>query len=206
MKLLAIDCATSVLVAGVCSDDGAVDVAVEVPSKNHAPTLLATVERVLGQARLSLCDIDGIAVGVGPGSFTGVRIGVATAKALAFALGKPVWGVSTIEALARRRVGGRVVASVASRAGEVFAAAYDADRLVLAQCAMSVGALEEWARGHGPAAWARIGVGSERVAPAARDIAALGFARARMESGGDGDSLAPVYVAAPPVKATSRSG
>jgi tRNA threonylcarbamoyladenosine biosynthesis protein TsaB len=67
----------------------------------HARELLSAIEALLGEARLAKGDLGGIGVAAGPGSFTGVRIGLATAKGIGFALDIPVTGVSTLEAMAR---------------------------------------------------------------------------------------------------------
>ena len=68
----------------------------------HSETLLPMVESLLGFLNLSISDVDLFAVSAGPGSFTGIRIGVATLKGLAFGSGKPCVGVSTLEAMAYR--------------------------------------------------------------------------------------------------------
>ncbi len=72
--------------------------------------------------------VEGIAVGLGPGSFTGLRIGIATAKALAGSLGIPAHGVCTLDALGRGAAGGAAaracLAAIDARRGEVFAALY----------------------------------------------------------------------------------
>jgi len=95
----------------------------------HATTLLAEVEEAAGAAG-GWDSVVRIAVGVGPGSFTGLRIGVATAKALAQSLGIELAGVSTLAALARgaaSAAGGRpLLAALDARRGELFAALYDA--------------------------------------------------------------------------------
>jgi tRNA threonylcarbamoyladenosine biosynthesis protein TsaB len=97
----------------------------------HAELLAPAVEEVCALVGSTVHDIDRIAVDVGPGLFTGLRVGVATAKALAQALGIGVLGVSSLDILAaaaRERSGvqaaGPVVAVVDARRGEVFAAAY----------------------------------------------------------------------------------
>ena len=66
----------------------------------HSETLLGAIEFVLREARCSIDDVDGWALSLGPGSFTGLRIGVSTVKGLAFATGKPVAGVATLDVLA----------------------------------------------------------------------------------------------------------
>jgi len=91
----------------------------------HAQRLLPLVEEVLAAAGASWDDVERIAVGVGPGGFTGLRLGVATARALAQARGCELVGVSSLEALAAGARGDApVVAAIDARRGEVFAAAY----------------------------------------------------------------------------------
>lgn len=68
--------------------------------QTHSKRLLATAERLLRDAEVTWDDIDGLAVSLGPGSFTGLRIGLGTAKGLAMATGKPLVGVSTLSGLA----------------------------------------------------------------------------------------------------------
>ena len=67
----------------------------------HSQQLLGLIERALADADTSLAELDGIAIGAGPGSFTGLRIGMATAKGLAFAADKPLWAVSSLAAMAQ---------------------------------------------------------------------------------------------------------
>lgn len=68
--------------------------------RGHAEHLLGTIDKTLATANCSFDDIDKIAVSVGPGSFTGIRVGVATARGLGLALNIPVTGISTLEAIA----------------------------------------------------------------------------------------------------------
>lgn len=89
---------------------------------SHSNTLLADIDTILSRGNTSLTDIDIFAVAVGPGSFTGLRIGIATIKALAATLNRPCAGVSTLQAIAH--AGGFSDASVAllpAGRGEVFA-------------------------------------------------------------------------------------
>jgi len=70
-------------------------------SESFSRSLLVTLEELLRESGLSLSDIDCFGVATGPGSFTGIRIGVSTVFGIAFPLGKPVYGISTLEAMAR---------------------------------------------------------------------------------------------------------
>ena len=100
MKVLGIDTSTSCGAVGLI-DDGEVlsDYLLNIPV-THSERLLGAIEFVLREARCSARDVDGWAISLGPGSFTGLRIGVSTVKGLAFATQKPVAGVSTLDALA----------------------------------------------------------------------------------------------------------
>jgi tRNA threonylcarbamoyladenosine biosynthesis protein TsaB len=100
MKVLGIDTSTSCGAVGLI-DDGEVlsDYLLNIPV-THSERLLGAIEFVLREARCSIRAVDGWAISLGPGSFTGLRIGVSTVKGLAFATGKPVVGVSTLDVLA----------------------------------------------------------------------------------------------------------
>lgn len=103
----------------------------------HTTRLMSLVVDVLGAAEVSWADIDRIAVGVGPGTFTGLRIGVATAKALARAAEIPLVGISTLHALAlgavRTEGHPAVAAIIDARRGEAFAAVWETAQLGSAQ-------------------------------------------------------------------------
>jgi len=97
----------------------------------HSERLLASVESVLGAAKRTLPDIDAFAVAAGPGSFTGIRIGLSTVKSFCFASGKPGVPVSTLEALALKAAdaGGRLLCPMLdAKKGEVYAALFEAGR------------------------------------------------------------------------------
>ena len=104
MIVLGLDTATPSTVAGVLVDDAVFEVRDDpAPGARpaHAGRLLAAAEEALAAAGVGWEEVDRLAVGVGPGSFTGLRIGIATARALAQGRGLPIVGVSTLEALAR---------------------------------------------------------------------------------------------------------
>ncbi|HET8946785.1 MAG TPA: tRNA (adenosine(37)-N6)-threonylcarbamoyltransferase complex dimerization subunit type 1 TsaB [Candidatus Polarisedimenticolia bacterium] len=97
------------------------------PGGGHAPELLEAIEALLTAAGAGAKDLAGIAVALGPGSFTGVRVGLATAKGLGYALGIPVAGLSSLEILARAAglaPGALVCAAIEAGRGEVYAARF----------------------------------------------------------------------------------
>jgi tRNA threonylcarbamoyl adenosine modification protein YeaZ len=103
--VLAIDTATSQTVVAAQADPGAVIVRDRWASGHvHGERLLASIVRLLAEAQIEREELVAIAVGTGPGSFTGLRVGVATAKGLAFGLELPIVGIGTAEALARAAV------------------------------------------------------------------------------------------------------
>jgi tRNA threonylcarbamoyladenosine biosynthesis protein TsaB len=103
----------------------------EPTSRSHVASLPGLVERVLARVGLTARDVEGLAVSIGPGSFTGLRIGLGLAKGLAFAGGVPLATVSTLEALAavaEAAPGQRVCAALDARKREVYAALFEVDR------------------------------------------------------------------------------
>ena len=128
MLVLALDTATPTLVAGVArwsAADGAEVLAERaVPSgTKHAELLTPAVQGVLGDGGVNMADLDAVVVGLGPGPFTGLRVGVVTAAALGDALGLPVVGVCSLDAVGS---GARTVVTDARRK-EVYWATYAAD-------------------------------------------------------------------------------
>jgi tRNA threonylcarbamoyladenosine biosynthesis protein TsaB len=99
------------------------------PTKTHSETLLIVTRDVLGDAGIEPCDVGLVAVGLGPGAWTGLRMGVTTAKALAYALGVPIVGISGLEAIAAGVGGysGRLVVVVDARRGELCGAVFEVD-------------------------------------------------------------------------------
>lgn len=96
--------------------------------REHTTKILPTVESVLAEAQLAIKDIDVVAYGRGPGSFTGVRIGISIAQGLAFGIEKPMVGVSTLQAMAQQAYKKQdvvnVYAAIDARMGEVYYAHY----------------------------------------------------------------------------------
>ena len=100
MKILALDSSGIVASVAVVEDDTLLAEYTVNYKKTHSQTLLPMLDELKKAIQLDLTSIDAIAVAAGPGSFTGLRIGSATAKGLGLALGKPLIGVPTVEALA----------------------------------------------------------------------------------------------------------
>ncbi|SDP27493.1 tRNA (adenosine(37)-N6)-threonylcarbamoyltransferase complex dimerization subunit type 1 TsaB [Desulforhopalus singaporensis] len=95
----------------------------------HSRRLLASIDYLMNQSGVDWDDLDAVNVSLGPGSFTGLRIGMATAKGLAAAAGKPLIGVSTLDGLAAKCVTGRLVCAVLdARKKEVYGAFYRCDK------------------------------------------------------------------------------
>src|SRR5512136_1856278 len=100
MLILGIETATRTGGVAVVSENGVIAEYTLNIEITHSERLMETVDRVLTGAKITLADLDGFSVSVGPGSFTGLRIGVATIKGMAFVTGKPVAAVPTLKALA----------------------------------------------------------------------------------------------------------
>ena len=114
--ILAIDTATTQVVIATGSPDGVADGASTwAAGYRHGETLLPSIGRILGEGNIRRSRLTGIVVGTGPGAFTGLRVGIATAKGLAHGLGIPLVGVSTAEALLRGAHGRRGAACCCCR-------------------------------------------------------------------------------------------
>lgn len=105
MKILALDSSGLVASAALVEDDNLIAEYTIQYKKTHSQTLLPMLEEIRDMVELDLNTVDAIAVAAGPGSFTGLRIGSATAKGLAFALDKPIVPVPTVEGLAYQMYG-----------------------------------------------------------------------------------------------------
>jgi tRNA threonylcarbamoyladenosine biosynthesis protein TsaB len=126
MRVLAIDTSTFVGTVAVVEAGELLAEASASVRASHGETLLPQIARVVEQSGLSLNEIELFAVGIGPGSFTGLRIGVATAKGLALAQQRPLIGITSLRCLARgMSAGAGLIAPVLdAHKGEVYCAAY----------------------------------------------------------------------------------
>lgn len=135
-------------------------------TRGHQERLAPMVREVMDEAVIAFADLDRIGVTVGPGSFTGLRVGLAFAKGLGAALGKPVVGVGSLEALAAT-IEGFVAAVVDARRDQIYLQAFDSGRALMAPDALPVGTalarLAELATGRRVSL---IGSGAPLLAPA----------------------------------------
>lgn len=121
MKLLALDTCLDACSAALWADGAAVAAISEPMSRGHQERLAPQVAELMAGAGWAFAELDRIAVTVGPGSFTGLRVGLAFAKGLALALGRPCIGVGVLEALARSAgTGGFTAACLDAKRGQVY--------------------------------------------------------------------------------------
>jgi tRNA threonylcarbamoyladenosine biosynthesis protein TsaB len=225
MRVLALDTTTRVSAAALIDDDRVIAERTGDPSRSHAERLPGELLALLDDAGMPLAAIDVFAIAAGPGSFTGLRIGMATVQGLAFVTGRRVVSVSVLEALAHAGsaslpAGALIGAWMNAQRREVFAALYRvnsgeiynparlsevAEPVVGAPAAIA----EEWtARGRWPAAL--IGDGAEVYAadvggrtmvmaapPLAGAIGRIASHRARAGAAVDPAALQPLYVRRP---------
>ncbi len=223
MKILAIDTALPAVSVCVLDSDEADPLAIEslAMARGHAEALLPSIARVVGAVPGGFAAIERVAVTVGPGSFTGIRIGLAAAHAIALARRTEIVGVSTLSALAAPNIlepfEGVLAAAIDANHGYVFIAAYAPDgrailsarRLRANEALRALGAnaeplllvgsgaamLEQEARANGVAAR----VVNEAAAPDIAFVARLGLA-----ANPDDAPARPLYLKAPDAKPAER--
>ncbi|WP_077614250.1 tRNA (adenosine(37)-N6)-threonylcarbamoyltransferase complex dimerization subunit type 1 TsaB [Caenibacillus caldisaponilyticus] len=128
MNVLAIDSSNLTMGVAVANETAVLGEFITNTKKNHSVRLMPAVERLLKDIEMAPDDLDRVAVAQGPGSYTGVRIGVTVAKTLAWALGIELVGVSSLEVLAQngRHFPGYVVPLFDARRGQVYTGLYRA--------------------------------------------------------------------------------
>jgi tRNA threonylcarbamoyladenosine biosynthesis protein TsaB len=210
MLLLALDTSTSMASVAVVRDRELVAERDRLVT-THSESLIALVDECLAAAQVALNDVDAVACGAGPGSFTGLRIGLATAKGLCWALPKPLVMISSLAAIAARAPDGICCATIDAYKGEIYAARFsvvagapllDGDERVLPP-----EALAEELRAQAPLTIAGSGAAKypqllvdgvrlldERPGPRARDVAFLALARAQNGDFDDLAAAAPRYI------------
>jgi tRNA threonylcarbamoyladenosine biosynthesis protein TsaB len=174
--------------------------------QRHGELVLPMLETLLAQARLAIRDLQAVAFGAGPGSFTGLRIACGIAQGLAFARGLPACGVSTLEALAEESGARRAVACLDARMGEVYYSALERQdgrwrEVIPAQCVAPERAPRPpgtgWVGcGSGFAAYGDMGFDRvyPEIHPGAAAVARLAAPRLAAGEGVDAARIAPVYL------------
>lgn len=212
MRVLALETSTEYCSVALWQD-GAIMEHCELAGQKHSEMLIAMLDGVLQDSGFRIQDMDGIAFGMGPGSFTGVRIACGVTQGLAFGANLPVAGVCTLEALAEASGKPRVIAALDARMGEIYHAAYEKHddtwvtvsepRLCKPQEAPPVSGGSWFGAGSGFAMHSRIF--SERYAgqlhgadgdavPQAAAIAALGAVQFMQGRGMDAAQALPLYL------------
>jgi len=212
MNILALDTSTEYCSVALWQD-GAVMERCELVGQKHSEMLIAMLDALLDEAGVKLAQLDGIAFGKGPGSFTGVRIACGAVQGMSFGANLRVAGICTLEALAEASGKSRVIAALDARMGEIYHAAYekrgDVWMTVSEPClckpevAPSVPGEKWFGVGsgfatHGAALQARYAgqlMGVDGVAvPQAAAIAALGAAQFALGRGVDAAEALPLYL------------
>jgi tRNA threonylcarbamoyladenosine biosynthesis protein TsaB len=219
VKLLGLDTATSTAGIAIVEGDRVLAEARH-DTAGRGADLLVAIDRLCRDAGVAPTELDAIAIGAGPGSFTGLRIGMATAKGIAFAAGRPLWAVSSLAALADdalhelsadpRTAGAEAVicAALDARRGEVFAGCFRAGVALARERVLAPHELAPWIEALAGAAGAAVHVAGDAIAahpalaalearwlaartPSGRAVARLALAGARVDVTLGG---APTYI------------
>ena len=218
MLILAIETATESVGVALGGRDGVLASVTIARGRRHGETLAPAIQFACRHAGVELPDLDAVAVDIGPGLFTGMRVGIATAKALAMALDIPVVPVTSLESLAEsaRSQHGLVVPVVDARKGEVFWSMHRADSEgVTALSEPSIGSVDDLLAALGERGQHALclGDGAHRHATALRDgadcvvaeerhpsaevLVTIGARRALREEWSTADLVTPLYLRRP---------
>jgi tRNA threonylcarbamoyladenosine biosynthesis protein TsaB len=129
LRVLALDTSTDACTVALVGEPGP-PYEITIPVRTgHAGSLLPVIDRLFSMSPSAKEDVDLIAVGIGPGSFTGIRIGIATARGLAMALSKPLAGINTLDALAHGALPSAlpIMPIIDARKSEIFCSLYAGD-------------------------------------------------------------------------------
>lgn len=216
MRVLVIDTALGLCTAGVFEvENGAVralGLRSEAMSKGHSERLAGFARDAVANSGLGFDDLDRIGVTVGPGSFTGLRVGMAFALGLGAALDRPVVGLSSLDALAASAGGGAVAALIDARRGQVYARLFadgaatgPAEALALEAAAERIGELEPGATlvGSGAALFSEPARSAIILPLAGPEPAAL--ARLTAEADPETAPPSPLYLRAPDATPPTRT-
>ncbi len=212
MRVLALETSTEHCSVALWQDGATIDHC-ELVGQKHSEVLLQMLDTLLRAAGVKLAQLDGIAFGMGPGSFTGVRIACGAAQGLALGAGLPVAGVCTLQALAQASGRDKVIAALDARMAEVYHAAYEKrgetwltacePSLCLPQDAPQVGGSGWFGAGSGFAAHGellgkryagQLAGNDAQAVPQASAIATLAASRFAAGQGMDAAQAMPLYL------------
>lgn len=183
MYILSIDTSSSLLSVAVQNEEKVLAYVSQEMTRGQGEALIPTVSKVLDTARLSIQDMGGIAVAIGPGSFTGVRVGLSAARGMGLALGIPVYGVTNFQAIADG-VLKPIIVTLDTKRGDYYTQGFDetgqATEQPIVRSAEQLKALLPFtAMGDGAIALqAQIGCGvTEKISPSAVSIGKIAFTR-----------------------------
>jgi tRNA threonylcarbamoyl adenosine modification protein YeaZ len=170
MRVLAIDTALGACAAALFDSASAKLIANEslAMTRGHAEALMPLIARIMAKAKTKFGEVDRIAVTIGPGSFTGLRVGISAARGIALASGKPAVGVSTLAAFAAPHVASKekaaIVAAIEASHGNVYLHAFAAGgQTMLAPCLATI---EQAVQAAGRAPVCLVGSAAESIAAA----------------------------------------
>lgn len=219
MIVLAVETATKTASVALVSDDRLLGEFTVQTQFTHSQSMMPMLDQMLKQAGISIEEVDGFAASIGPGSYTGLRIGIAAVKTFGFALNKPVYGIETLPAMIDQVMWleGTILAMMDARRNRVYVAGVrqhgEQKELVLTQQAMEISELVDWMdQQDGPIYL--MGDGAEKYSdalqsgtsrpvflpgafatPTARTVAWRGMELLKRQEPGDPDVLVPCYLA-----------
>ncbi|MBN2798751.1 MAG: tRNA (adenosine(37)-N6)-threonylcarbamoyltransferase complex dimerization subunit type 1 TsaB [Deltaproteobacteria bacterium] len=213
MRIAAIDTTGPVIGVALLAE-GRVLARSERVRKGAEALLIPWLQALCQQAEVPLASLDGVAVSHGPGAFTGLRVGLATAAGLAQGLGVPLWSTSSLDSRARRVRGeGQVLALIDARKGKAYAALYAADGALLRGPAdlppveaIGWASAPFVATGEGAALWRELVEGAGGVVaddaadPAVDALALMGEVAIAAGLGREPHAVTPVYLREPDAK------
>lgn len=217
MPVLGIDSSTDKLAVGLADPRAVIAEKTITSAYEHASHIIGVIDALLTESSLSIKDLSGVAVAIGPGSFTGLRIGLAVAKGMTVALGIPIIGVSTFEVLAHRlssRFDSFYLAAQARR-GEYYLCRVEPKTIIREQIVLTteeelvgkIGALPAGLVGREPSGeWTRLKnlIPLSDLVISGGDLARIGAQRFGEGQQDDPALLEPLYIA--PSQAERRYG
>lgn len=141
--ILHIDTATDYGAVGLSLNDTIISSKESESQKEHASFLQPAIVMIMKQAGKSLCDIDALSVTIGPGSYTGLRVGLASAKGLCYALGKPLITVNTLQVMALAAIQTYTAANKSNNQSPLFCPMIDARRMEVFTALYDIECLEK---------------------------------------------------------------